>query len=94
MNECEDGLDNCDPSADCTNTLGSFECQCPEGFVGDGRQCVVLQPPQVNECFTGEHDCSLHATCVDLEDGFECHCLPGYTGDGRTCTGKELLKKL
>ena len=89
MNECQQGLDNCDLSADCINTEGSFDCQCREGFVGDGRECVVQQPPQVNECVTGEHDCSPFAECIDLEVGFECRCLYGYTGNGRICIGTE-----
>ena len=87
VNECEEGLDNCDPSADCINTVGSFECRCHEGFSGDGRECVVLQPPRVNECETGEHDCSPLAACVDLDNGFECDCLPGYSGNGRISRG-------
>ena len=87
LNECEVGLDNCDPSADCINTQGSFECRCPEGFTGNGRECVVLQPPRVNECETGEHDCSPLASCIDLVNGFECRCLPGYSGNGRICRG-------
>ena len=41
INECEVGAANCAPDATCVNTLGSFECQCNEGFVGDGRTVCV-----------------------------------------------------
>jgi len=34
INECSDSV--CDTSAVCTNTKGSFICECPEGTVGDG----------------------------------------------------------
>ena len=30
----------CDPNAYCSNTHGSFECFCEEGFAGNGFSCV------------------------------------------------------
>ena len=39
INECVKGTDNCDGNADCSNTEGSFECTCNEGYVGDGANC-------------------------------------------------------
>ena len=38
--ECKNGLHNCDINADCTNTNGSFECTCKDGFLGDGNTCI------------------------------------------------------
>ena len=38
--ECKNGLDNCSVNANCTNTIGSFECTCNDGFGGDGRTCI------------------------------------------------------
>jgi len=29
----------CDVNADCTNTIGSFNCACKTGFSGDGFNC-------------------------------------------------------
>ena len=36
INECSAGGNNCDPNAECTNTLGSFTCTCNQGYSGDG----------------------------------------------------------
>ena len=40
VDECNNGLDNCSTNANCSNTLGSFDCQCKDGFVGDGKNCT------------------------------------------------------
>ena len=40
IDECKLGLSTCSLDAECTNTLGSFSCQCKVGFSGDGRTCV------------------------------------------------------
>ena len=36
--ECS-GLNNCDQNANCTNTDGSYTCECNEGYAGDGFEC-------------------------------------------------------
>ena len=37
INECDN--DPCSPNANCTNNVGSFTCQCKNGFSGDGFTC-------------------------------------------------------
>ena len=39
IDECSDGSHTCDGNANCTNTDGSFKCQCEIGFSGDGTTC-------------------------------------------------------
>ena len=39
IDECVIGEHNCSENANCTNTHGSYECQCLSSFVGDGHQC-------------------------------------------------------
>ena len=41
LNECE-GPSPCDGNAQCTNTIGSFSCDCNEGYSGDGMTCTGL----------------------------------------------------
>ena len=36
INECATDTHNCDVSATCSNTVGSFECTCDPGYSGDG----------------------------------------------------------
>lgn len=38
-NECASGFHGCDPNARCGNIIGSYFCQCYQGFNGDGRSC-------------------------------------------------------
>ena len=40
IDECVEETDNCDDNAICTNTDGSFTCECESGFSGNGVQCV------------------------------------------------------
>lgn len=39
INECTTNAHNCDLQATCTNTQGSFECFCNQGFTGNGISC-------------------------------------------------------
>ncbi len=39
IDECETLSHNCDSEANCTNTPGSFTCECDEGLRGDGINC-------------------------------------------------------
>ena len=36
VDECEERLDECVSNADCTDTDGSYTCECSPGYIGDG----------------------------------------------------------
>ena len=36
INECQESKHNCNAVSECVNTQGSFKCECPEVFEGDG----------------------------------------------------------
>lgn len=36
VDECALGLAHCHADAECTNTHGSYKCNCKQGFLGDG----------------------------------------------------------
>ena len=43
INECQRLLDDC--QQECTNTIGSFNCTCRDGFIlqDDGRTCEGME---------------------------------------------------
>ena len=40
INECDQNMHSCDSNAICTNTNGSFTCNCNDGYTGDGMTCT------------------------------------------------------
>lgn len=42
VDECAEQLDDCDTNADCTDTVGSFTCDCVDGFIGNGFTCAGM----------------------------------------------------
>jgi hypothetical protein len=77
VNECERGVDLCDPNAACTDQAPGFDCKCKPGFSGDGRACA-----DIDECETGEARCNEGVSCVNSRGSFECKCPAGYAGNG------------
>ena len=89
VNECFEGSHNCHRNARCINTVGSFYCECSNGFVGNGRKCngactyissficvkqiVCLD---IDECLGGRRVCD--QVCVNTEGSFHCSCYRGY----------------
>ena len=41
IDECALGTDNCDVNADCADTIGSFNCTCNIGYLGNGITCSM-----------------------------------------------------
>ena len=82
VNECGTANGNCTQL--CNNTVGSFSCDCTEGYVlsDDGMSCV-----DVDECILNSHNCQ--HTCNNTVGGFVCSCNSGFglNSDQRTCSG-------
>ncbi|XP_033100756.1 G surface protein, allelic form 156-like [Anneissia japonica] len=70
--------ERCDDAAFCTNTNGSYMCQCKGGFTGSGKICF-----DVNEC--SSMPCDSMATCENTPGNYSCTCNDGFAGNGITC---------
>ena len=83
VDECARSIDSCDPNALCTNSLGSYQCQCNSGWLGNGTYCS-----DINECEFRSLGCHPRAVCTNSLGSYDCTCPVGYSGNGETCIGK------
>ena len=78
-------MHNCHANAKCTNTVGSFQCDCNPGYDGDGVKECNPDPEQLCKM-----KCDANANCEHVRDTIvNCECKPGYDGDGtkNNCAG-------
>jgi len=70
----------------CTNTPGSYKCECKPGFYLDGTVCK-----DYDECSSHHRNpCSYsNAHCVNTPGNYECRCNTGYQGDYFACQDKD-----
>ena len=81
LDECDKNEHNCAPlSARCKNTVGSFTCDCLDGFTGDGLNCY-----NIDECKAGTHHCGEHMECVDNSGSYACLCVKGFVKHLEKC---------
>eukprot|EP00484_Ammonia_sp_Unknown_P005134 CAMPEP_0197075808 /NCGR_PEP_ID=MMETSP1384-20130603/211795_1 /TAXON_ID=29189 /ORGANISM="Ammonia sp." /LENGTH=610 /DNA_ID=CAMNT_0042514657 /DNA_START=150 /DNA_END=1982 /DNA_ORIENTATION=- len=80
VDECELETHSCDENADCTNTDGSYTCECNDGYGGDGYTCA-----DIDECALETDACSENAVCTNIPGYYECACNDGYSGNGFEC---------
>ena len=57
IDECSTFTHSCHADSDCTNTMGSYDCNCKDGFTGDGLICI-----DIDECKVANLDCHFDAT--------------------------------
>ena len=39
VNECDEGVSECQAFTDCINIVGSYKCSCKSGYFGNGLHC-------------------------------------------------------
>lgn len=92
VNECTMGTDNCHPNALCTNTRGSFLCQCRAGFEGDGVICTgtwSASSSHQNNCFPAFPPTAILAQQeIEEEEEEQEECTPKRTKSTKKKTKK------
>ncbi|XP_068204936.1 uncharacterized protein [Palaemon carinicauda] len=78
--ECLEGSHPCGLLGTCQNTLFSFTCSCPSGFIWEGSDCT-----DIDECTQGTAECSTEASCANTLGSYSCSCNPPFQGDGLKC---------
>lgn len=53
---------SCDKNAECSVKAGRFECKCKQGYEGDGKVCVPLDP-----CAQNNGGCPATSTICDYK---------------------------
>lgn len=90
VNECLTGTHECDRNAGCSNTEGSYQCECKDGYQDDVEAC--RNDPKLPSCGLGCHDiddCTTHtpgkekcvhsSSCTDLGvHAYRCQCSEGW----------------
>uniref|UniRef100_A0A9J7XQL0 Stabilin 1 n=1 Tax=Cyprinus carpio carpio TaxID=630221 RepID=A0A9J7XQL0_CYPCA len=93
---CSQGI--CDANAKCSFSGGKFQCECEEGFKGDGQHCLPINP-----CDTNNGGCPVESTLCELTSpgkvsstfhSFSCRCNAQLIGDGRRCYGNLMERVL
>ncbi|XP_059148171.1 uncharacterized protein LOC131935669 isoform X2 [Physella acuta] len=73
VNECEETPNICPPDYYCTNTLGSYTCDCATGFEDINGTCI-----NINECDSLFLN-TCPQECIDTTGSFVCECYAGYS---------------
>ena len=85
INECAVGADECAINAQCINNIGSYDCQCNAGYVGDGFVCApsacVASSSASADGSDGNFYCVNGGSVLGVTGECACNnCGDGYTG--------------
>uniref|UniRef100_A0A8C0ATL5 Stabilin 1 n=1 Tax=Buteo japonicus TaxID=224669 RepID=A0A8C0ATL5_9AVES len=82
IDRCADGRNgDCSQHANCISTgPNERRCECKQGYVGDGIQCLEEAVPPTDRCLDDNGQCHREAICTDLHFHGEC-AQPCSAGD-------------
>ncbi|CAG2249156.1 unnamed protein product [Mytilus edulis] len=76
----------CPLHSDCFNTVGSYGCNCKNGYQDKNGDCT-----DVNEC--ERKPCPEHSNCTNTIGSFMCTCWIGYVNTSMGCQGSCITPK-
>ncbi|KAE8300794.1 CD97 antigen Leukocyte antigen CD97 CD97 antigen subunit alpha CD97 antigen subunit beta Precursor [Larimichthys crocea] len=88
--ECVSNVNLCGNYSTCTNTQGSFKCQCLDGYKDTGGKVTFAgdgQCKDINECTDNRDICGQGGNCSNLIGSYQCTCHSGYTNDSKSSHG-------
>lgn len=104
INECQRGSDDChDQHGKCINTKGSYQCECLNGYEGDGVHCPPVQCPTliapVDGTKTGSKFTYGQAVVFGCHRGYQlygsaqrtCQANKTWSGSKPVCKGEVVL---
>ncbi|XP_062901651.1 uncharacterized protein LOC134345238 [Mobula hypostoma] len=75
LDECQENTDTCEQI--CTNTFGSYNCSCEEGYAVNTTNSSMCD--DIDEC-SRPSTCPKNADCINTMGNFTCVCQSGYNG--------------
>ena len=73
IDECTEGIHNCDANAECTDTEARYECECNAGYYGDGFDCLRKLYCQIKVTFLDHLLCYIRGTTYKTKSWrFQC----------------------
>ncbi|XP_065071004.1 uncharacterized protein LOC135695686 isoform X2 [Rhopilema esculentum] len=82
VDECATGTHNCHQNAKCSNSVGSFSCQCNQGFQGNGSICK-----DIDECKENLQNCIISQICQNSTGSYSCFAFHRYFGKTKSWLG-------
>ena len=77
VNECELGTAECPDHSTCVNTVGSYECNCDDGYKKPKNGNNICK--DIDECDDDTHNCPVeNGSCSNTDGSFDCLCDLGY----------------
>ncbi|XP_042290407.1 putative adhesion G protein-coupled receptor E4P isoform X3 [Thunnus maccoyii] len=81
--ECGGIKEECQGNTLCLYTLGSYYCQCKDGFTNTKNKVYFKLGEErcrdINECYNNTVICGHKADCINLIGSYKCTCHSGYT---------------
>uniref|UniRef100_A0A0M3J506 EGF-like domain-containing protein n=1 Tax=Anisakis simplex TaxID=6269 RepID=A0A0M3J506_ANISI len=82
------GFGQCGLTFICVNTIGSYSCQCPPGYLlnANGTLCV-----DIDECLQNLNNCTQPSQrCINLPGSFQCECnSPAFISTVNGCVDND-----